>query len=105
MKIQSKNNNNINEESKNLLKDFNKNQVLSNIKYHKIFIALLFIINIGLAIFVTFYKIKINKIKSQTTSYHSQLNSGDEKLSSINSNLMHKIVNMACLNQFGLVKF
>ena len=105
MKIQSKNNNNINEESKNLLKDFNKNQVLSNIKYHKIFIVLLFIINIGLAIFVTFYKIKINKIKSQTTSYHSQLNSGDEKLSSINSNLMHKIVNMACLNQFGLVKF
>ena len=105
MKIQSKNNNNINEASLNSLKDFNKKQVSSNIRYHKIFIVLLFVINIGLAIFITFYKLKINKIKSRTNSYTTQLNTDDEKLSNLNSILNHKIVNIACLNQFGLVKF
>ena len=105
MKIQSKNNNNINEDSLNSLKDFNKKQILSNIKYHKIFIAILFIINIGLTIFVIFYKLKINKIKSQTNTYTNQLNIDDEKLSNLNSILDHKIVNMASLNQFGLVRF
>ena len=105
MKIQSKNNNNINETSLNSLKDFNKKQVSTNIRYHKIFIVLLFVINIGLAIFITFYKLKINKIKSRTNSYTTQLNTGDEKLSNLNSILNHKIVNIACLNQFGLVKF
>ena len=39
MKIESKKNNNINEESLNSLKDFNKKQILANIKYHKIFLA------------------------------------------------------------------
>ena len=105
MKIQSKNNNNINETSLNSLKDFNKKQVSTNIRYHKIFIVLLFVINIGLAIFITFYKLKINKIKSRTNSYTTQLNTDDEKLSNLNSILNHKIVNIACLNQFGLVKF
>ena len=105
MKIQSKNNNNINEASLNSLKDFNKKQVSTNIRYHKIFIVLLFVINIGLAIFITFYKLKINKIKSRTNSYTTQLNTDDEKLSNLNSILNHKIVNIACLNQFGLVKF
>ena len=105
MKIESKKNNNINEESLNSLKDFNKKQILSNIKYHKIFLAILFIINIGLTIFVIFYKLKINKIKSQTNSYTNQLNIDDEKLSNLNSILNHKIVNMASLNEFGLVRF
>ena len=106
MKIQSKNNNNnINEASLNSLKDFNKKQVSSNIRYHKIFIVLLFVINIGLTIFIIFYKLKINKIKSRTSSYTNQLNTNDEKLSNLNSILNHKIVNMACLNQFGLVRF
>ena len=105
MKIQSKNNNNINETSLNSLKDFNKKQVSTNIRYHQIFIVLLFVINIGLAIFITFYKLKINKIKSRTNSYTTQLNTDDEKLSNLNSILNHKIVNIACLNQFGLVKF
>lgn len=105
MKIESKKNNNINEESLNSLKDFNKKQILANIKYHKIFLAILFIINIGLTIFVIFYKLKINKIKSQTNSYTNQLNIDDEKLSNLNSILNHKIVNMASLNEFGLVRF
>ena len=105
MKIESKKNNNINEESLNSLKDFNKKQILANIKYHKIFLAILFIINIGLTIFVIFYKLKINKIKSQTNSYTNQLNIDDEKLSNLNSILNHKIVNMAILNEFGLVRF
>ena len=94
MKIQSnKKTNNINEESINSLKDFRQRQIASNIKYHIIFICLLIIINTGLSVFIVFYKSKINTIKSRTSSYHTQLNSADESLSSKNNILMHKLVN------------
>ena len=106
MKIQSnKKTNNINEESINSLKDFRQRQIASNIKYHIIFICLLIIINTGLSVFIIFYKSKINTIKSRTSSYHTQLNSADESLSSKNNILMHKLVNIGCLNQYGLVRF
>ena len=106
MKIQSnKKTNNINEESINSLKNFRQRQIASNIKYHIIFICLLIIINTGLSVFIVFYKSKINTIKSRTSSYHTQLNSADESLSSKNNILMHKLVNIGCLNQYGLVRF
>ena len=106
MKIQSnKKTNNINEESINSLKDFRQRQIASNIKYHIIFICLLIIINTGLSVFIIFYKSKINTIKSRTSSYHTQLNSADESLSIKNNILMHKLVNIGCLNQYGLVRF
>ena len=106
MKIQSnKKTNNINEESINSLKNFRQRQIASNIKYHIIFICLLIIINTGLSVFIIFYKSKINTIKSRTSSYHTQLNSADESLSSKNNILMHKLVNIGCLNQYGLVRF
>lgn len=106
MKIQSnKKTNNINEESINSLKDFRQRQIASNIKYHIIFICLLIIINTGLSVFIIFYKSKINTIKSRASSYHTHLNSADESLSSKNNILMHKLVNIGCLNQYGLVRF
>ena len=106
MKIQSnKNNNNINEESINSLKDFRRKQILTNIKFHKIFILLLLIINIGLTTFVIFYKNKIHNLKKSTNSYHTQLDSEDESLSNINSDLMHKLLNMQALNEYGLIRF
>lgn len=106
MKIQpNKKSDNINEESMNSLKDFRQKQISMNIKYHIIFICLLLIINIGLSVFIIFYKSKINSIKSRTTSYHSQLNSADESLSNTNNILMHKMVNIGALNQYGLIRF
>jgi hypothetical protein len=106
MKIQTnKKINNINEESINSLKDFRQKQIETNIKYHIIFIFLLILINIGLIIFIIFYKNKINSIKSKTNLYNSQLNSKDETLASTNNILMHKLVNIASLNEYGLVRF
>ena len=106
MKIQTnKKINNINEESINSLKDFRQKQIETNIKYHIIFIFLLILINIGLIIFIIFYKNKINSIKSKTNLYNSQLNSKDETLASTNNILMHKLVNIASMNEYGLVRF
>ena len=105
MKIQQNKNNNINEESMNSLKDFRKKQIATNIRYYMTFIVLLFIINIGLTIFIIIYKSKISSIKAKTKSYNTQLETGDEKLSNTHSILMHKMVNMACLNEYGLLRF
>lgn len=106
MKIKSnKSFNNINDESLNSLKDFRQKQISTNIKYHITFIILLIIINIGLVVFIIFYKNKIKSIKSKTNTYHSQLDSQDQSLANANNILTHKLVNIAALNQYGLVRF
>ena len=106
MKIQSnKKINNINEDSMNSLKDFRQKQISTNKKYLLIFIFLLIIINTGVSVFIIIYKSKIKIIKSKNNSYHSQLDSKDESLSKTNNILMHKLVNIASLNQYGLVRF
>lgn len=106
MKIKSnKSFNNINDESLNSLKDFRQKQISTNIKYHIVFIILLIIINIGLIVFIIFYKNKIKSIKSKNNTYHSQLDSQDQSLANANNILTHKLVNIAALNQYGLVRF
>ena len=97
--------NNINDESLNSLKDFRQKQISTNIKYHITFIILLIIINIGLIVFIIFYKNKIKSIKSKNNTYHSQLDSQDQSLANANNILTHKLVNIAALNQYGLVRF
>ena len=105
MKIQSNKNNNINEESIHSLQDFRKKQIITNIRYHIIFLTLLIIINIGLTIFIIFYKSKINSLKSKTSSYYNQIDKGDTTISNLNTVLTHKLVNMGLLNQYGLIRF
>ena len=105
MKIQSNKNNNINEESIHSLQDFRKKQIITNIRYHIIFLTLLIIINIGLTIFIIFYKTKINSLKSKTSSYYNQIDKGDATISNLNTVLTHKLVNMGLLNQYGLIRF
>lgn len=105
MKIQSNKNNNINEESIHSLQDFRKKQIITNIRYHIIFLTLLIIINIGLTIFIIFYKSKINSLKSKTNSYYNQIDKGDATISNLNTVLTHKLVNMGLLNQYGLIRF
>ena len=105
MKIQSNKNNNINEESIHSLQDFRKKQIITNIRYHIIFLTLLIIINIGLTIFIIFYKSKINSLKSKTSSYYNQIDKGDATISNLNTVLTRKLVNMGLLNQYGLIRF
>ena len=97
--------NNINAESMNSLKDFRQRQISTNIKYHIIFILLLIIINTGLSIFIIIYKSKISSLKSRTNTYHNQIDSQDDSLADTNNILMHKLMNIAALNQYGLVRF
>jgi len=105
MKILSNKNNNINEESIHSLQDFRKKQIITNIRYHIIFLTLLIIINIGLTIFIIFYKSKINSLKSKTSSYYNQIDKWDATISNLNTVLTHKLVNMGLLNQYGLIRF
>lgn len=106
MKIHSnRDSNNINEESKNALRNFHQNQINSNIKLHKIFIILIFLINIGLIIFIIFYKSKITQIKNLSNTYTSKINSEDTLLSTQRSELGHKMANIAALGFFGTCRF
>ena len=105
MKIHSNKENNINEESKNALLNFRQNQINSNIKIHKIFLGLIILVNIGLLIFIIFYKSKISQIKRLSNSHTSNINSNDIKLKSQRNELGHKMVNIAALGSYGQIRF
>ena len=100
-----KSNNNINEESKSALKKFRQEQILNNIKYHKIFLVLIILVNIGLLIFILIYKSKIIEIKNISNSHFSSINSKDTELSKRKSSIDHKIVNIASLSMGSLFRF
>ena len=97
MKIES--HKNIDEDSKAALRQYRHDQILSNIKYHKIFLSLTIIINIGLLFFILSYKIKINQIKSLSSTHSSSINSKDNELASKHSSINHKMVNIASLSR------
>jgi len=97
MKI-SQRKNNISEESRTALKQFREKQILSNIKYHKIFIALLIIINIGLIGFIIFYKKKISELKKLSNQYSSKINSRDSTSSLTMSDIDKKFLNLFAQN-------
>ena len=105
MKIVSNKNNNINEESKESLKKFAQKQILDNIKYHKILLFLIILINIGLFTFMIIYKIKISEIKKLSNTHSSSISSNDKELSKRYSSIDHKIVNIASLNKGGIYRF
>jgi hypothetical protein len=109
MKIKkNKGNNNIDEESKNALKDFRMNQINSNIKLHKIIIILIVLINLGLIFFIFFYKTKIAQIKKLSSSYTSDIDSQDTQLVTQRTSLYHKMVNIASLgtpHSSGVMRF
>ena len=92
----NKNNNmNINKQSRKFLNDFQKKQLKSNIKYHKIFLIFTILINIGLISFIFFYKLKIIKIKNLS----SKINNQDKKLK-----ISQKLLNIAALNKNGVLR-
>lgn len=106
MKIHSNNDiNNINEESRNALRNFRENQINSNVKLHKLFLVLVFIINIGLLGFIIFYKSKISEIKKLSNLHTSDINSKDTQLVSQRTELGHKMANIAAFGSFGMLRF
>ena len=108
MKIESnKNNNNndkINGKVKEILKDFHKKQILLNIKYHKLFIIFMALINISLIYFIFIYKTKIKKIKNLSNSHFSKIESKNKELSRNNSTLSHKLLNIAAQSVKGIMR-
>ena len=106
MKIHSNNDiNNINEESQNALRNFRQNQINSNIKLHKLFLGLLFIINIGLFGFIIFYKSKISEIKKLSNLHTSDIDSKDSLLVNQHTELGHKMANIAAFCTTDSLRF
>ena len=104
MKIKSNKNNNINEKVKEMLKDFHKKQIQLNIKYHKIFIIFMVLINISLIYFIFIYKAKIKKIKNLSSSHYSKIENKNKEISRNNSTLSHKLLNIAAQSVKGVMR-
>ena len=104
MKIESNKNNSINGKVKETLKAFHKKQILLNIKYHKLFIIFMALINISLIYFIFIYKAKIKKIKNFTKNHFSKIENKNKELSRNNSTLSHKLVNIAAQSVKGLTR-
>ena len=105
MKIKKNKDKNISEESKNALRNFRQNQINSNIKLHKIFLALVILINIGLIFFIFFYKEKISQIKKLSNTHTSNINSQDKQIVTKRSSLYNKMVNIASTGYYGAFRF
>jgi cell division protein FtsL len=65
-------NENINKKSIKSLNEFNENKIKSYIKFHKIFLSIIIIINIILIAFIVVYKSKISKIKLELNDNSSK---------------------------------
>ena len=100
-------NDNMNPESVKSLKEFKKKRIESNIKLHKIFLAMIIVINIVLIIFIIAYKTKISDIKSKSKKSSKDIKESADYLTSINDEILHKLVNIFALsiNTFGNLHF
>jgi cell division protein FtsL len=102
-----KKNEKMNPESIKSLKEFNKRQVQSNIKLHKIFLSMIIIINIFLIGFIFMYKSKISDIKSKLEIHSSKLRENEKYISSLDNMYSHKLVNIfaTSMNIYGNYHF
>jgi len=97
----------MNPESIKSLKEFNKKEIQSNIKLHKIFLSMIIIINIFLIGFIFIYKSKISDIKSKMGIHSSKIRENENYISSLNNAYSHKLVNILSIsiNIFGNYHF
>ena len=97
----------MNPESIKSLKEFNKKQIQSNIKLHKIFLSMIIIISIFLIGFIVIYKSKISEIKSKMEIHNSKIRENEKYISSLNNMYSHKLVNIlsTSINIFGNYHF
>jgi uncharacterized protein YfaA (DUF2138 family) len=97
--------NNIKEESRASLMEFRKKQISTNIKYHKVFLILLFLINFLLIFFIFVYKRKANEIKILSSNHKLNINTEDNNIETLRSSLNHKLLNICIINKSGAMRF
>lgn len=90
---------NLNKESKEVLKDFSKKQIATNIFYHKIFIGMCVFVNIGFLFFIILYNNKLKEIESITKVYTREKTKKGSFLSDQSSSIDHKLVNIIAVNR------
>ena len=90
---------NINKKSKETLKEFTKKQISTNILYHKIFLVMCLVINIGLFIFIIIYKNNLHKIESITEIYTKEYRKNNYFLEETRATIEHKIINLISINK------
>ena len=98
---------NMNPESIKSLREFNKKQVESNIKLHKVFLSMVIVVNIILVIFIIIYKLKISSIKSKSDINSLNLKENTDYISSVYVSIMHKLTNIFAIsmNTYGNFHF
>ena len=97
-------NNNIREESRTSLMEFRQKQIITNIKYHKVVLFLLFLINFFLIIFIFFYKRKVNDMKILSSKHKSEINTKDNEIEILRSSLNNKLLNLGIINKNGTMR-
>ena len=100
-------NENMNPESIKSIKEFREKQIQTNIKIHIFVLAMIIFINICFIIFIISYKYKIRQITSRTQRSSSRISQGTHYLSSLENNLLHKVVNVFAMsaNAYGNIHF
>jgi len=98
---------NMNPDSIKSLKEFNKKQVESNIKLHKVFLSMIIIVNIILVIFIIIYKLKISSIKSKSETNSLTLKEKSDYIVSAYGSINHKLANIFAIsmNTYGNFHF
>ena len=89
---------NIDNNSKIAISDYNTKKILMNIFYHKIFLGLCIIANIGLFIFIIIYFNKISEIEFLTKSYSSQSKEKNELFNKHQLNIDNKLTNLIAIS-------
>ena len=89
---------NIDNNSKIAISDYNTKKILMNIFYHKIFLGLCIIANIGLFIFIIIYYGKISEIEFLTKSYSSQSKDKNELFNKHQLNIDNKLTNLIAIS-------
>ena len=90
---------NIDNNSKIAISDYNTKKILMNIFYHKIFLGLCIIANIGLFIFIIIYYNKISEIEFLTKSYSSQSKDKNELFNKHQLNIDNKLTNLIAISE------
>lgn len=105
MKIKQNKQDNINENSKNALKDFSKKQIIMNILYHKIFLGMCILVNIGLFIFVILYQKQLKEIHFITNKNTREYRKNNFDLTEQRNSIDHKLVNIIAVNRRRYLQF
>ena len=96
---------NINEDSYRTLKIYRQNQIKANIRLHLIFILLLFIIDIGLIIFIIIYKIKLSSLKYKTSQDSNIINSNKDFIDKNQNMITNKYLNIVAQSPQETIRF